>query len=133
MERIRAERQRQIKVEGWTPKHDDAHRAGELAAAAECYEWIGDELATKKVASGAPLPKWPWGVEWWKPADTWERNCEKAGALYLAEAERFTRAKMFTHALAMEIKAEKVAAKLDKPQGTAKSTQRRQGSEKGKQ
>ncbi|MFW6155839.1 MAG: hypothetical protein ACOC7J_00855 [Armatimonadota bacterium] len=34
---IAAERERQIREEGWTPEHDDEHDAGELADAAASY------------------------------------------------------------------------------------------------
>ncbi len=34
---IRAERERQQAVKGWTPDHDDEHRNGELAQMAACY------------------------------------------------------------------------------------------------
>lgn len=37
IERIAAERQRQVDSEGWTPEHDLEHKAGHLAAAAGCY------------------------------------------------------------------------------------------------
>jgi len=43
---VLAERQRQVTAEGWTPEHDDSHKAGSLAAAAACYTfnaaaWLG--------------------------------------------------------------------------------------------
>ena len=34
---IAAERERQIKREGWTAEHDDEHSKGEMAIAAACY------------------------------------------------------------------------------------------------
>ena len=37
IERIAAERQRQIEQEGWTAEHDDGHVNGELAMAAALY------------------------------------------------------------------------------------------------
>jgi hypothetical protein len=35
--RIAAERQRQVDDEGWTPEHDDTHTQGELAGMASWY------------------------------------------------------------------------------------------------
>ncbi|KKN08166.1 hypothetical protein LCGC14_1059430 [marine sediment metagenome] len=37
IERITAERERQVEEEGWTPEHDAEHGSGELAMAASCY------------------------------------------------------------------------------------------------
>jgi hypothetical protein len=37
VERIAAERKRQISAEGWTSEHDDAHEDGAMAMAAACY------------------------------------------------------------------------------------------------
>ncbi len=37
IERIAAERLRQIEVEGWTPEHDLMHTPDELEKAAACY------------------------------------------------------------------------------------------------
>ena len=88
IERITAERQRQIDVEGWTPEHDEQHELGELATAAACYalpdirpEW------------------WPWDAKFWKPTDPTHaqpgepriRELEKAGALIAAEIDRLIR------------------------------------------
>lgn len=77
---VLAERSRQIEAEGWTPEHDDQHKAGELAKAATCY------------ASVYPLAAsyWPWDLKWWKPSDR-RRNLVKAGALIIAEIERLDR------------------------------------------
>jgi hypothetical protein len=81
---VLAERQRQINIEGWTPKHDDEqHLPGELALAAASYV-CADE-------NDAPPAIWPWAPSWWKPRDR-RRNLTKAGALILAEMERIDRA-----------------------------------------
>ena len=85
IERIAAERQRQIEVEGWTPEHDDMYDNGELAAAAACY------AADKRRYTYAPPPQWPWDAKWWKP-DSHIRSLEKAGALIAAEIDRRIRA-----------------------------------------
>lgn len=98
-----AERQRQIKVEGWTDKHDDQHEDGGLAFAAACYALhAGAEAAIAANAASpvgndylrsiqALIPRmWPWNARWWKPSDR-RRNLIKAGALILAEIERLDR------------------------------------------
>lgn len=76
LQKITAERKRQIAIEGWTPDHDAHHRKGELARAAACY-----------ALGGRPPGLWPWSDDWWKPS-TPERNLEKAGALIAAEIDR---------------------------------------------
>lgn len=78
-----AERQRQISAEGWTPEHDDAHKAGELAMAGAAY-------AMHYYIKGLP-PTWPWDWSWWKPTNE-RRNLVKAAALILAEIDRLDRA-----------------------------------------
>ena len=75
---IAAERQRQINAEGWTPDHDDKHGARIIELAALCYR---NKNATN---AGCVLPDlWPWDQKWWKPKG-YQRNLERAGALYLA-------------------------------------------------
>lgn len=79
-ELIAAERRRQIDVEGWTAEHDRKHSVLQLCASAAAYV----------MAEGpdAQMPQgWPWGSQWWKPKDR-ERNLVRAGALYLAAADR---------------------------------------------
>lgn len=79
-ELIAAERRRQIDVEGWTAEHDRQHTVLELSVAAAAYV----------MAKGpdAEMPQgWPWDAKWWKPKDR-ERNLVRAGALYLAAADR---------------------------------------------
>ena len=91
---IKAERQRQIEQEGWTPEHDaDEHENGELVNAARAY------LMAALVANGgdaaslsAPLNMWPWEPSWWKPSADSVRNLVKAGALIAAEIDRLQRA-----------------------------------------
>jgi hypothetical protein len=86
IEIIAAERERQMRVEGWTPEHDDEHIGGELAAAAACYAIFPDD---PPFPPGRPPYGWPWAAEWWKPGP---RSLAKAGALYLAERDRMQRA-----------------------------------------
>lgn len=73
------ERIRQSTEEGNTKEHDDVHIDGELASAAICY--MNPSLAESY---------WPWSDNWWKPTN-YRRNLVKAGALILAEIERFDR------------------------------------------
>lgn len=83
---VRAERRRQLEAEGWTPRHDDEHRDGDLATAAACYAMAQDASA-KRVQ---PPGQWPWSGSWWKPKDR-RRNLVRAAALLLAEIERMDR------------------------------------------
>ncbi|MCE9886521.1 hypothetical protein [Obesumbacterium proteus] len=94
---IIAERQRQIREEGWTPERDDSYSCGELAGAAACYArytnargWVFPTNPTDYQSAGE-LFGWPWGAEWWKPTNP-RRDLVKAGALILAEIERLDRA-----------------------------------------
>lgn len=83
---VKAERQRQVSVEGWTPEHDDEHTEAEMALAASCYA-----ATAGGYAKGQMPPHWPWAREWWKPTYG-RRDLIKAGALILAEIERLDRA-----------------------------------------
>lgn len=88
IEEVAAERRRQIEAEGWTPKHDDEHANGELAAAAAAYINWG---AGSRVPHGTPPAEWPWAHSWWKPRDR-RHDLVRAAALILAEIERLDRA-----------------------------------------
>lgn len=88
---IAAERRRQIEVEGWTPEHDDQYDNHILAYAAGCYA-----MYTMARPEG-PIPVWPWAASWWKPSADPRRNWIKAGALIVAEIERFDRAALAAH------------------------------------
>lgn len=84
---IIAERDRQIRKEGFDRFHDDHHGEGELAMAAACYA----ENSVDPDGSTNPVPAlWPWNDSWWKPSDR-RRDLVKAGALILAEIERLDR------------------------------------------
>ena len=93
VERIAAERQRQIEVEGFDEAHDDEHCFGEICGAASSYA----EVAARQIASGylhteyRPTQMWRWSGEWWKPGPDPIRNLEKAGALVAAEIDRLLR------------------------------------------
>ena len=95
--RIAQERQRQQEVEGWTPGHDDQHRAGEMAYAAQGYALLaaaqsGACLQCEPSEMNKP-PYWPWAEDWWKPSNDPIRNLEKSGALIAAEIDRLLRKK----------------------------------------
>lgn len=94
IDEIAAERARQIVGEGWSPKHDDAHRAGEMAGAAACYTMHGLTIhdgwlmrSTERMVRDL----WPWAQDWWKPKDR-RRDLIRAAALIVAEIERLDRA-----------------------------------------
>ena len=92
IERIAAERKRQIDKEGWTPEHDDTHSKGELNAAAVAYAAANLDRSTggEDAAFHSFFPS-DWAVAWWKPSDDPIRNLEKAGALIAAEIDRLQR------------------------------------------
>ena len=91
IERIRAERHRQMTYEGWTEEHDREHHFGELALAAACYALPSQNRQITRL--GIPV-LWPWHEDWWKPAASQSgyegrlRELEKAGALIAAEIDR---------------------------------------------
>lgn len=98
LERIQKERRRQLRVENWTPKHDDEHTDGSLILAGLCYERIADVQAKfgfvpDEIAEAFDLnPRgWPWDAQWFKLGKTADRTYEKAGALCQAEIDRFSR------------------------------------------
>lgn len=88
MQAVFAERHRQKDQEGWSEHHDDTqHRSGDLAKAGGFYAINAD----KRIGDKAP-GLWPWSDQWWKPTD-FRRNLVKAGALIIAEGEKFDRTK----------------------------------------
>lgn len=95
IDRIVAERKRQIEVEGWTPEHDDNHDGGQLyrAAALYClveYERQGDAISEEAVEFLDDI--WPWRADHWKPSpDNRIKELVKAGALIAAEIDRLER------------------------------------------
>ena len=92
IERIAAERKRQIEAEGWTPEHDDTHSKGELNAAAVAYATanLDRSMGGEDAAFSSFFPS-NWLVSWWKPSADPIRNLEKAGALIAAEIDRLQR------------------------------------------
>jgi len=102
IERIAAERNRQISSEGWTPERDDIHDDGSLSMAAACYAFpmkitvSGDYGEATEIDIDNEMPLgWPasWDTDWWKPDEDPIRNLEKAGALIAAEIDRLLRAR----------------------------------------
>lgn len=101
VERIAAERRRQIEQEGWTAEHDAQHIHGELVEAAVAYAFHG---ASRSAVFAQDIPHcgdgmFPrtWDISWWKkakknPCDMTKedriRHLEKAGALLAAEIDR---------------------------------------------
>lgn len=89
MDVVRAERRRQIEVEGWTPEHDNEHENGEMLTAAVIYLHHGTKMMPV-LPRGEPPLGWPWDRKWFKPKDR-RSNLIRAGALCLAEKERLAR------------------------------------------
>ena len=86
-----AERRRQIKVEGWTPEHDDEHRGGSMAYAAAAYAVSSTEGNGSLSAASKIFLRTGWAKSWWKPR-TPREDLIRAAALLLAEIERLDRA-----------------------------------------
>lgn len=115
IELIAAERERQIKEEGWTPEHDDEHSDGSLALAAVCYATPVQLYRQEEYRTGpAFVDPWPdsWDERWDKRFRYGERKKNpgnspanprtytkkerfdllvKAGALIAAEIDRLQR------------------------------------------
>ena len=92
VQRIAAERRRQIEVKGWTAEHDTEHGCCQLLDAAICYAGVAgsqvlDEDGGQEAMEGI-LEEWPWDRVWWKPSADPVRNLTKAGALIAAEIDR---------------------------------------------
>lgn len=93
---VLAERQRQVKEEGWDAAHDDEHDSGELALAAACYAAPARIFVAEQLVGRGYEPytryadAWPWNDRWWKPKDR-RRDLVRAAALLLAEIERLDR------------------------------------------
>lgn len=98
VERIRAERSRQLTEERFDALHDERWDNGELAAAAACYAVKGvrlpgmgsQEIAVWRGGEDA----WPWTPGWDKREKHGRlRRLEIAGALIAAEIDRLVRSK----------------------------------------
>jgi hypothetical protein len=98
IERIAAERKRQIEKEGFMAEHDNQWTERELALAAVCYTFwyaLEPDMNDEEERSGllGRINKlWPFDLSWWKPApENRIRELEKAGALIAAEIDRMQR------------------------------------------
>lgn len=98
VERIAAERQRQIEVHGYDPEDDASYFSPMLALAAACYAipsgrreaYLSGLEMTAHIDLRANL--WPFKEEFWHPTpDNRIRELEKAGALIAAEIDRLER------------------------------------------
>jgi hypothetical protein len=88
-EMIAQERDRQVRVEGWTTEHDDQHANDSLAIAGACYALRAYHAGNPSEVCGIPK-EWPWEPQYWKPASR-IRMLVKAGALIAAEIDRLLR------------------------------------------
>ena len=92
IERIAAERHRQIVEEGYGPAHDRGHH-DELAAAGASYalprRFQFPRSTTDEDPDMAPWP-WPWASRYWKPDADRVRELVKAGALIAAAIDSIT-------------------------------------------
>jgi hypothetical protein len=86
LQEIAAERQRQVKKEGWSEEHDDEHEQGELADAAAFYASTDE--------SKLPVPPFenPEKSIRAKRKNSRRRQLVIAAALIVAEIERLERA-----------------------------------------
>jgi hypothetical protein len=120
---VKDERDAHFTRENWTTAHDDDHDKGELADAAACYALDpADRKMIEAIIPGSTrLPEqvvqvprlWPWSAEWWKPSEDRIRDLAKAGALYLAEADRLKRVGKEDEAAKVEQLAIGCAAMID--------------------
>ena len=92
IERIKAERERQINKEGWTTDHDAGHRYGELAMNAAALAVWGTEAEVIVSETEHELGEKydPWGLVG-KHKGNEIRCLEIAGALIAAEIDRLQR------------------------------------------
>jgi hypothetical protein len=91
VERIAAERRRQIEEGGWTAERDDQYEGGELIGAALAYARHTVRQTLGMRANVQPVSDWPWRREEWNPSDDPIRNLVKAAALLAAEIDRLVR------------------------------------------
>ncbi len=104
--RIKAERLRQVLVEGWTSEHDDSHDEGQLALAAVCYA-APEQIFIKRPGTNGVMFHDPWPFELRYDKRPYDGNVivlpklrsdeervqllVKAGALIAAEIDRLLR------------------------------------------
>jgi len=83
---ILVERTRQIMEERHTLGRDARHVRFELRRAAQCY---AEPPAIRLLSSDGAPRRWPWSRVLWRPEPTSRiRELTKAGAFFLAEADR---------------------------------------------
>ena len=91
---IAAERQRQVRAEGFSEDGDRKHGSGQLARAGIFYAHAAFIQSTILKPPRLPVPYlWPLRKKWWKPSRDPIRNLVKAGALIAAEIDRLQHAK----------------------------------------
>lgn len=103
---VLAERARQIVVEGYTARHDDGHRDGEIGRAAVAYALRAMKLYQIPIYLAREMNDiiaaiWPWDRSVFKPTgkpNSVRRSLVKAGALILAEIDRMDRSALQTKA-----------------------------------
>jgi hypothetical protein len=103
IERIAAERQRQVEKEGWTAKHDDSHDKGQLLMAAIAYADCnevqliqGNKVVIQDQRFDRVIYRDPWPEDW---DSDWDKRHKHdaikrltiAGALIAAEIDRLLR------------------------------------------
>ncbi len=92
IQRIEAERIRQVTEEGYTADEDDLNNdPGDMATAGVAYVQKAIQQMGGPEVDDPPWD-WPWEPEYWKPSDDPVRNLEKAGALIAAELDKHLRA-----------------------------------------
>lgn len=105
---IDAEREHQIRDNGWTPAHDDTHRHGELALGAAFYAAPVEIRAMMAVPCGcrtAMCPHSTFPLTDWRPAWPFDnppkrkgrrQDLIRAAGMIVAEIERLDRAEPMT-------------------------------------
>jgi hypothetical protein len=96
IERIAAERKRQIAEKGWTAEHDEQWENGELADAAACYALSEKDRELDVIACDSVQyllnRLWPYRMPEFNPTPKNRiRELVKAGALIAAEIDRLQR------------------------------------------
>ena len=93
MHMIEAERDRQVRVEGYDAAHDGDH-GDDIARAAACYAMPERVRLAQGHVMSFDLRRhlWPWQASHWKPTpDDRLHELAKAGALIAADIERHLR------------------------------------------
>lgn len=91
------ERERQIKIKGWTSEHDDKYEQNELVRAGAGYAnhvvergWVYSDYGAEAYQDEEVPDFWPWGDCYWKPKSP-RQDLVRAAALLIAEIERLDR------------------------------------------